>query len=335
MTEVEIICLGVVIVVVFFYALAFFLSFRRSSYYQRKAIHGQDMDDEISEFLINTDGAFYDSTDGKEDEAFYPDFIRYREKRMKKEKRANIWTNIITVIFYILVAALFATGIYLKATGEQMFIGSHSYLVVETGSMSKKNTSNEYLFNDDLNKQYKLDNQIDTFDLIQLEKVNSASDIKLYDVVAYKAEDGSIVIHRVIELTTSDDGTPHFRFRGDSNSSSSEYEYHGHDKTGKGLTMDDIVGKYTNWSNFGLGLFIQYIRSDIGMVCLASAVIVIIFYYYFDDKNLKHLDRREALVAKRINAAKVTRYKWYQIKYRQNKSYKKLTKGIDVDPELE
>lgn len=335
MSQIEIICLVVVTIVVFFYGLAFFLSFRRSSNYQNKVIRGVSMDEDIGENILELQGDFYEENKKKkkEDAEKYLTLEDYRNAQKKKEKKQNTATNVISVIFYTIVIALFAMGIYLKVNQEQVFIGNSSYLVVETGSMSSKNKSNDYLFKDELTSKYTLDNQISTFDLIQLKKVKD-EEIQLYDVLAYRGEDGSIIIHRVIDVVVNEKtGARHYRFRGDANGASSEYEYHGHDGTGEGLSYSDIIGRYTGWHSMGLGLMIDYIRSDIGIICLSSGIIVIAFYYFFDERNFKQLSEREEYVVKKMDEGNQTRYKWYNIKYRSNKNYKKLTKGIYIDSE--
>ena len=251
-----------------------------------------------------------------------------------KEKRSNAFSNFITVLFYILLGLLFAMGIFLRVNKEQFFIGNHSYIVIESGSMSKKNVANKYLFDETLMKEYDFENQFDTFTMIQLEKVSKPSDLKLYDVVGYKLEDGTIVVHRLVNITVDEESkTTYFQFRGDANSTSSEYEYHGHDGKGKGLTMDDIVGRYTGWHSFGLGLFIDYFRSDIGIICVSSGILVVFLYYFFDDRVAKKIANREDEVTELIDEGKRSYFRWYNINYRSNKKYKSLTKGLSVSQE--
>lgn len=339
MTQIDIICLVVVTIVVFFYTLAFFLAFKNSHHYQRKVINSQDMDEEICEYLVSNNvdyfgyegGCCLKRNKGKNRDTFLT-LAQYRDKRKRHDKNMNIASNVITVIFYFLIIACLGVGIYCRVNNENLFIGSNSYLVIESGSMSKKNSSNTYLFDEELKKEYDFDNQFDTFHMIQLEKIKSDQDIKLYDVIAYRGEDKEIIVHRVIDIETDEEtGVLHFKFRGDANNSSSEYEYHGHDSTGLGLTMDDLIGRYTGWKNYGLGIFISYIRSDIGIICLASGFLAICLYYYYAEKGSKLINKRENLVVKRMDRGKDTRYKWYNVKYRMNKRYKTLTDDLLVD----
>ena len=339
MNQIEIISLIVVTIVVVFYAIAFFLAFKKSSHFQGKTIRRESMDEDIAEFLVSADCDFFGlegsccctRKKGKDKYKFLT-LEEYRANKKRHEKRVNVVANIFTALFYIIIAALFAFGIYLKANKEQLFFGNNAYLVIETGSMAKRNTDNDYLFDEKLKNQYTLDNQIQVFDLIQLKKVKKPEDIKLYDIVAYTDEEGAIVVHRVIEVNVDEKtGITHYRFRGDANSSSSDYEYRGHDESGKGLTLDDVVGKYTGWHSFGLGIFIDYLRSDIGIICLSSGIIVVAFYYFFEDRNTRMMTKREEKVARKMDECKDVRYKWYNVKYRSDKKYKTLTKDIYID----
>ena len=73
-------------------------------------------------------------------------------------------------------------------------IGNKTIMVVASGSMSKKNDANAYLNSNNLN------NQFQTYDIIVLEKVENASDLNKYDVIAYRNDQGINVIHRIIEI---------------------------------------------------------------------------------------------------------------------------------------
>lgn len=338
MSEIEVLCLIVIIIVVSCYAIAFFMAFKKSAHYQGNSIEHVSMDQEIGEFLISSGSSCFETDNS-------PELKKKRKKRFHslrdqrdmekvKEKRSNTFSNFITVLFYVLLGLLFAMGIFLRVNKEQFFIGNHSYIVIESGSMSKKNVANKYLFDEKLMEEYDFENQFDTFTMIQLEKVSKPSDLKLYDVVGYKLEDGTIVVHRLVNITVDEESkTTYFQFRGDANSTSSEYEYHGHDGKGKGLTMDDIVGRYTGWHSFGLGLFIDYFRSDIGIICVSSGILVVFLYYFFDDRVAKKIANREDEVTELIDEGKRSYFRWYNINYRSNKKYKSLAKGLSVSQE--
>ena len=188
MDELEVISLVVVCVVVFFYALAFFMSFRKTHKYEAASIAGITMDEDIAESLVREDyGYFRNDMEIPKREGHPVTFGEYREMKMKRQSLSNTLSNVFVGIFYVVILLILGMGIYFKAVGEQIFVGNYSYMVIETGSMSKKLASNTYLTDD-------MTNQIQTFDFIQLEKISSDDDIKLYDVVAYKNTETDMII---------------------------------------------------------------------------------------------------------------------------------------------
>ena len=326
MDELEVISLVVVCVVVFFYALAFFMSFRKTHKYEAASIAGITMDEDIAESLVREDyGYFRNEMEIPKREGHPVTFGEYREMKMKRQSLSNTLSNVFVGIFYVVILLILGMGIYFKAVGEQIFVGNYSYMVIETGSMSKKLASNTYLTDD-------MTNQIQTFDFIQLEKISSDDDIKLYDVVAYKnTETDMIIVHRVIDKTEHD-GVWYYKFRGDANQYSSDFETYGPTGgTGYGLTLNNFVGEYTGFHSLPLGLAIDYFRSDIGIICAASGIVALVFFYFYDDRTNKAIDERERYVVERIDESSDRRYKWYLCYYRSSKSYKQLTEAIYID----
>ncbi|MFA6624593.1 MAG: hypothetical protein WCS80_02370, partial [Bacilli bacterium] len=216
--------------------------------------------------------------------------------------------------------------------GEQVYIGDSTFMVIQSGSMSEKNKANTWLYDGSIDET-RLNYQIQTYDLISISKIAAPEDIKKYDVVAYKAADGSIICHRVIAVNVID-GNYYYQFRGDANNASSDYETLGANPTStlhSGLSFDLMVGKYTGFHNLPLGLMIEYFRSDIGLICLASGLIAVGFFYYFDDKVNRTYDVREDFVAGKLDESADRRYKWYLCYYRTSKAYRSLTSEIYID----
>lgn len=202
------------------------------------------------------------------DEAIY-------EKQEKIKKRKKILSRIKSALSYIaliLVVPLFVFSLINKFQGNTTMIGNKTIMVVASGSMSEKNEANDYLVTNNLN------NQFQTYDIILLEKAKSESDIKLYDVVAYKNNEGINVIHRVIKI--NEDGT--FITRGDANNSSDKYS----------PTYDDIIGVYTSKKINTIGIFVIFLQSAPGIITIISMIYVLVMVDYLSNKMNKVQDDR-------------------------------------------
>ena len=207
------------------------------------------------------------------------------EKVRKRKKAAGIAGN---VLFYSIIAIalpLFAFAAWNKIQGNVMPFGDTALMVVASGSMSYKNETNaSYLENPTLREQYNLDNQFKKFDMITIRKVNSFSDVKLYDVIAFWNPDaGEIYIHRVIDVKTAS-----FVTRGDANNASDSYA----------PKFADIKGVYTSNKAEGLGMLVMFFQSSSGIVTVISVIYVLWMISHFSKK----LENAEAARIKKLSA---------------------------------
>ena len=135
------------------------------------------------------------------------------EKQEKVRRRRKITGTIRTVVFYaimVVLIPLFIFSLINRFQNNVTMIGNRTVMVVASNSMSYKNEANSYLFDDSLG----LNNQFNTYDLIILEKVNNETDLKKYDVIAFRNSKGSNTIHRIIDIDYS--STPYkYTTRGD------------------------------------------------------------------------------------------------------------------------
>ncbi len=188
---------------------------------------------------------------GKRDIALMDDYIYGCIPSVKIRRR--IWKVVKGILFYgilILMIPVFAFSIMNKIQGNVMMFGEHTVMVVASGSMSEQNEKNDYL------KTEKLNNQFNTYDMIVLEKVNGAEDLKQYDVIAFVNDSGKVVIHRIIAINA--DGT--YETRGDSNNQSDSYE----------PKLDDVIGRYTDTNIRFVGAFVMFFQSISGIVTLLA-----------------------------------------------------------------
>lgn len=198
----------------------------------------------------------------------------YEEKKKSKNKKHQVLRKTLDVlmdIVLVILAIFFLIGIVDKAM-DLSTIPIKS-VVVETGSMSYKNEENEYLFENELN------DQIEVNDLIFLEKVDSLSDIKLYDIVCYRNEEDTQIVHRVVEINDT-----YLITQGDANSVKDDFK----------IELDDIVGKYTGARIPFVGSVTFFLTSSYGMSAMGLILVLILTYTCLkslsDKKEKERLD---------------------------------------------
>lgn len=208
----------------------------------------------------------------------YVNVLEYSKNKLKKENKKKVKTKriIIDSIFTIFIVLLVGMNIYTRATDTLLSINNKTYVTVASGSMESKNEANTYL------ETYSLDNQIKTFSLIELEKLNKEDEISLYDICAYKDKTTSkLIIHRVIKIQEKN-GTIYYTFRGDSNDLSDYYL----------VTRDQILYKYSGYSSYGLGLVISYLNNYIGLITIIYCIIALYCIDYSYGKRIKLYDAK-------------------------------------------
>lgn len=195
-----------------------------------------------------------------EDDLYLLDNV-IEETKLEKSKRRKAMRIVGKVISYLIlgvVAAFFIYSLVNRFTSGVTMIGDKAMVVIGSGSMSQQNEANTYLKTNNLN------NQFNTYDIIQIQKYKDVDQVKLYDVVAYRNDENIVIVHRVIEIKEND-GTKTFITQGDSNNASdvgSQYK--------ESLSYDRIVGYYTNFRIQGVGAFIVFLQSNSG-IKLSSA----------------------------------------------------------------
>ena len=247
MTGIEIISLIVTIICLFSFSVVFTILFK--NYYSH---------------LIK------DVKDGKEDIALIENAIEEEKKKNKKTTKAfHLAGKIAGWSLLGIVLVGFSFSLYSRFSSNNMMLGNNAYIVIASGSMSYKNPTNKYLQTDNLN------NQIQTYDIIEVKRYNEQKDVKLYDVVAFKNKNDITIVHRIIEIRQ--DGT--YLTKGDANDISDiNNQYEGY------LKYDDIIGKYTGNNIPLLGIFIVFLQSNSGIITVVSIVYCMIMFEYFKNK---------------------------------------------------
>lgn len=237
-------------------------------------------------------------------------FEEFLERGERKTKRANVISGIFCVLISLICIAVSTFSLVARSNDDQLFFGNTAILVVRTGSMQEQNKYNAYLFENDLTDQIQANEMIAiTTDYDQLE---------LYDIVAFKGEEGETVVHRLIRINVNEDGTKTFSFRGDTNAASFDWETN--------VTPDRIIGVDTGFRNLFLGQFVVYLQSSIGLISIIVAIVVVLSYYAYCALASKIYFERYRYLAK---FAFVSTLKWDAIE-EQKKLNETLLEDIQV-----
>ena len=213
-------------------------------------------------------------------EIIYEDHLSKTNISKKKQIFKKIF-NIFADIVIVILALFLLLGI------ADRFISSDilpvKSVVVLTGSMSYKNSNNDYLFENDLN------NQIGEKDLIFVERIDNIEDINLYDVVCYRNQKNIQVVHRCVIKTEE-----YLIAKGDANDLMDDIY----------ITNDNLVGRYTGYKIPYAGYVTTFISSEYG-ISVISVLFLIGLTYFISKQNIdKYLDYRKKFLFQNIKDLK-------------------------------
>ena len=167
----------------------------------------------------------------------------------------------VTVVFIVL-SVVFTLSLLVQYSDEIDFGGLPTYRVVQTGSMAEKHEKNTYL------AENGLDNQIQTFDLIQTSTLPDEMDLKLYDVVVYEV-DGMLIVHRIVGIEEPNERHPdcrHFKLQGDAVEAPDRFP----------VLYEQMKAIYTGVRVPYVGSFVLFMQSPVGWLCIILVLISII-----------------------------------------------------------
>lgn len=275
-----VIALVISILVILGLVIVFCFLFFLYSFYKKKQIkygfEDKELNDEITSTLYKINKK---NLSRNENLITYKDVIA-REKSITS--KLHIVMDVVSGVIIAFLLAIFITGLTYRINNDNLFIGNTTYMTILTSSMEEKNEDNDYLLTYDLN------DQITQYSLIGIDKINSEDDIELYDILAYKHDD-IVIVHRVVEIKENDKGETIYRLQGDSNPSSLNYE--------KELMFDDFIGKYNGYQNYGLGVTLTYIKSNIGIIAILGAAIFLFLATYAEEMINNEYKTRLLLLA--------------------------------------
>lgn len=190
---------------------------------------------------------------GKRDIEIIDELIYNRQEKIKK--RSKIVGSIKNVVFYLtmcVIIPLFIFALISRFTNNAIMFGDKTIMVVASGSMSERHENNTYL------NTYNLNDQFNKYDIIILEKVDSAAELRVYDTIAFVNDKGINVIHRIKSIKINGS----YETRGDSNGTSDTYN----------PVFNDVIGRYTGKKLSGIGIFVMFFQSYAGIITIVSLV---------------------------------------------------------------
>ena len=124
---------------------------------------------------------------GEEDLALIDYAIEEEKAKKKKFKKAiRISLKVLSYFIFGVILIFFGISLYSRFSNNVMPFGDTSLIVIATGSMSEVNDSNDYIY------EHNLNNQFNAYDIISISKYKNQEEIDLYDVIAFKNDDGDL-----------------------------------------------------------------------------------------------------------------------------------------------
>ena len=212
---------------------------------------------------------------GKRDIDLIDAAIKEKDPKVTRRRKAfAIVRTVLFVLFLVIIIPVLILSIIGKFTKGPVF--DRGILVVASASMSQRNPVNTYLDTE------QLDNQFNTYDVIVIQKVKKAEDLKQYDVIAYRNNEGTTIIHRIREIISVEDNSPggvRFITRGDSNNSDDYYR----------PNLNDVVGVYTGGRARTMGIFVLFVQSVPGIV----TIVAVIYCLFMIDAVSRKIEKAE------------------------------------------
>lgn len=227
------------------------------------------------------------------------------ERKEKVKRRNEIIATIKNVLFYLtlfIVVPVFIFSLISRFTNNAIMIGDRTVMVVASGSMSYKAETNEYLVTNNL------DDQFQKYDIIILEKVNSAAELRVYDTIAFVNDKGTNIIHRIksIKLNGS------YETRGDAVEVSDSYN----------PVFSDVIGRYTGKKINGIGMFVLFFQSYAGIITIVSLVYCLLMIDRISEKINKVQSERVKYLEEALGLLDESETKAMQAAYSETIYYK-------------
>lgn len=201
----------------------------------------------------------------------FPDYMKNQLMRQKKGQRI---TDTIFACFLGLIVVIGIGATAYRCQGEQVFIADTTFLTIQTDSMSVKSEDNAYY-------AQLPDDQIAQYSVIAIRKVQQ-SELKQFDIIAFE-DKGTVYVHRIVSIRV-ENGVTFYTAQGDANPGSMVLE--------RNLTYDQIIGRYTGFQSFGLGVALIYLSSNIGLIAWIFCFVFLLVLDLSESVVDKHYEKR-------------------------------------------
>ncbi len=195
---------------------------------------------------------------GVEDERIWKEYQKYHGKKNK-----TTWIDyVVTGVICVAMFAVFGFSVYMQVFQDSVNTDVPMYRVVLSGSMSKKDENNKYLFENNLNDQF------DRFDLILTHKLPDEFDLELYDIVVYEVDD-TLIVHRIVQIEEPNERHPEerwFRLQGDNVDLTDKFP----------VKYSQMKAIYRGERIRFVGSFFAFMQSPAGYLCILLVVLGII-----------------------------------------------------------
>ncbi len=211
---------------------------------------------------------------GAEDE----NIIKEKTQKKPEGKFLKIFNAVFSGIICVVFFAAFVVSAFIALSKDAPDNDIPTWRVVNTGSMSKKNPDNSYLFDNKINEQ------IQMFDLIRTEKLPKEEDLKLYDIVVYEMDD-ILVVHRIVGIEEPDASHPgerYFLLQGDAVDSPDRFP----------VRYEQMKAIYKGERIAFIGSFILFMQSPAGYLCILLLIVAIIATPYLNRRLTAERDKR-------------------------------------------
>lgn len=204
---------------------------------------------------------------GKRDIELIDMALNERSKRTVRIRKAgSVIRTVLFTLFLILIIPLFVFSVINRFAEDKPVFGK-TFMVVASGSMSVKNADNGYLTTNNLHDQF------DRYDIIILEAVSSPEELKQYDVIAYRNDEGVNIIHRIVAVSGSGDKVS-YSMRGDSNNKNDDFH----------PTFADIIGVYRGTRVKFVGIVVMFLQSYSGIITIIALLYCLFMIDYISRK---------------------------------------------------
>lgn len=213
---------------------------------------------------------------GAEDDKIIAEDKKTKAKKLNKASR--IFDYALSFLMCIIFALVFSASLYINCAENTYIAGVPTYRVVRTASMAEKNEKNQYLFDN------KLNDQIQTFDLILTYAIPKEEDLKLYDIVVYEVDD-ILVVHRIVGIEEPNAKHPnerHFLLQGDNVESPDRFP----------VRYSQMKAIYKGEKIPFVGSFVLFMQSPAGWLCMLLVVFAMVATPLLERKFAKEKNLR-------------------------------------------